>query len=92
VILKKVARHYGLSADRLRAKGNCGLEARNVAMWLVWERCGMSLREIGLARSLGEQGRKHVVEQFSADAILDRYESLYRRVKSENRSEEKLRR
>jgi glycosyltransferase involved in cell wall biosynthesis len=45
-----------------------------------------------LARSLGEQGRKHVVEKFSADAILDRYESIYRRVKSENRIEKALHR
>lgn len=37
------------------------------------------------ARSLGEQGRKHVVEKFSANIIVDRYESLYRRVKNKNR-------
>jgi len=36
-----------------------------------------------LARSLGDQGRKQVVENFSADTILDRYEMLYRRVTSE---------
>ena len=40
-----------------------------------------------LVRTLGEQGRKHVLEKFSADTILDRYESLYRRVKSEKRRE-----
>jgi glycosyltransferase involved in cell wall biosynthesis len=45
-----------------------------------------------LARSLGEQGRKHVAEKFSADTILDRYELLYRRVKSENRNEKTLQR
>jgi len=38
-----------------------------------------------LARSLGDQGRKHVVEKFSAGTIVDRYETLYRRVKSETR-------
>jgi hypothetical protein len=27
--------------------GGCGLRARDVAMWLVWEQCEMSLREIG---------------------------------------------
>jgi hypothetical protein len=32
---------------RLRRRGGYGLKARNVAMWLVWEQCGMSLREIG---------------------------------------------
>jgi len=36
-----------------------------------------------VARGLGEQGRKHVVEKFSADTILDRYETLYRRVVSQ---------
>ena len=35
-----------------------------------------------LARSLGEQGRKHVVEKFSAEIIVERYETLYRQVKS----------
>jgi L-malate glycosyltransferase len=38
-----------------------------------------------LARKLGEQGRKHVLEKFSADTIVDLYETLYRRVKSKNR-------
>jgi L-malate glycosyltransferase len=38
-----------------------------------------------LARSLGDQGRKHVVERFSADTILGRYETLYRRVRSKRR-------
>ena len=27
--------------------GGYGLRARDVAMWLVWEQCEMSLREIG---------------------------------------------
>ena len=46
-ILNKVAQHYQLPVERLREKGGYGLEARNVAMWLVWEKSGMSLREIG---------------------------------------------
>jgi N-acetyl-alpha-D-glucosaminyl L-malate synthase BshA len=45
-----------------------------------------------LARSLGEQGRKHVSDKFSADIIVDRYETLYRRVKSRNRSGKTLQR
>ncbi len=44
------------------------------------------------ARSLGEQGRKHVVEKFSADIIVDRYETLYRRVKDKNREGKALQR
>ncbi len=39
-----------------------------------------------LARSLGGQGRKHVTEKFSADIVVDRYETLYREVISKNRS------
>jgi N-acetyl-alpha-D-glucosaminyl L-malate synthase BshA len=36
-----------------------------------------------LAQNLGDQGRKHVVERFSANKIVDRYETLYRRVINE---------
>jgi hypothetical protein len=46
-ILKKVSRHYRVAIARLRRRGGYGLGARNVAMWLVWEQCGMSLREVG---------------------------------------------
>jgi L-malate glycosyltransferase len=45
-----------------------------------------------LARSLGEQGRKHVVEKFSAKIIVERYETLYRRVKSKIRRGKALQR
>jgi N-acetyl-alpha-D-glucosaminyl L-malate synthase BshA len=33
-----------------------------------------------LARELGERGRDHVTERFSADRIVPRYEALYRRI------------
>jgi len=46
-ILKKVARHYDLPVKQLQERGGYGLEARNVAIWLVWENCGMNQREIG---------------------------------------------
>ncbi len=47
-IIKKVAKHYGVPvASILKRTGGYGLGARNVAMWLVWEKCGMSLREVG---------------------------------------------
>jgi N-acetyl-alpha-D-glucosaminyl L-malate synthase BshA len=45
-----------------------------------------------LARSLAEQGRAHIIEKFSADIIVDRYETLYRRVKTKNRAEKALQR
>ena len=37
-----------------------------------------------LARSLGEQGRMHVIDKFSARVVVDRYETLYRWVKIKN--------
>ena len=46
-MLNRVARHYRVPKQQLQARGGYGLEARNVAIWLVWEKCGMSLREIG---------------------------------------------
>ena len=46
-VLHMVAKHYGLSVRRLQKKGGHGLEARNVAMWLTWENCGLSQRELG---------------------------------------------
>lgn len=38
-----------------------------------------------LVRSLGEQGRKHVIDKFSADIVVDQYEALYRQGKSDGR-------
>jgi chromosomal replication initiation ATPase DnaA len=46
-IIKKVAQHYRLPIESLQKVGGYGMQARNVAMWLVWERAGLSLREIG---------------------------------------------
>src|SRR5207248_2734618 len=31
----------------VQKRGGYGLKARTVAMWLVWENCGISLREVG---------------------------------------------
>jgi REP-associated tyrosine transposase len=46
-ILKRVARKYGVDRQRLVAPGERGLQAKNVAMWMVWESGSKSLREIG---------------------------------------------
>lgn len=46
-VVKQVARHYQVPVERLRRRGGYGLEGRNVAIWLVWEKCGMSLRQVG---------------------------------------------
>src|SRR6266446_439609 len=46
-ILGGVARAYGCSKKELLERGTRGNEARAVAMALVWDRCGLSLREMG---------------------------------------------
>jgi len=46
-IVRAVARAYGLSARALREQRSRKQEAKGVAMTLVWEMCGLSLREIG---------------------------------------------
>ncbi len=46
-VLEGVARHYGMTSEELTGAGGLMGEARNVALWLVWERCGLSQREIG---------------------------------------------
>lgn len=46
-VLNKVAKKYELDPKRLLARGERGLHARNVAMWMIWETGTKSLREIG---------------------------------------------
>jgi len=46
-VLKKVASKYQLNVKRLVASKERGLEARNVAMWMIWESGTKSLLEIG---------------------------------------------
>ena len=46
-ILEDVATTYGCSKKALLEQGTRGNEARAVAMVLVWDCCGVSLREIG---------------------------------------------
>jgi putative transposase len=46
-IIARVARSCGMTAARLMGRGDWGLAARNVAMWLAWERCELSLGQIG---------------------------------------------
>ena len=46
-MVEEVAKSYGVEKEALLKRGGYGMEARNVAMALVWERCDVSLREIG---------------------------------------------
>src|SRR5439155_2262905 len=46
-ILQRVAEKYQVDRERLVARGERGLHARNVAMWMIWQTGNKSLREIG---------------------------------------------
>ncbi len=46
-VLRAVAKQHGVPVRRLQEKGGHGLEARNVALWLIWEKCGLTQRELG---------------------------------------------
>jgi len=46
-ILALVAAEYGIETERLLERGGYGLEARNVALWAIWQSCDWTLREIG---------------------------------------------
>jgi len=46
-VLNKVARKYRVDPRRLLERGERGLQARNVAMWMIWETGTKSLRGIG---------------------------------------------
>lgn len=46
-VLRRVATKFGLEPERLQRRGERGLVARNVAMWMIWESGALSLREIG---------------------------------------------
>jgi len=46
-MLEKVAKKFRVQRERMLRKGERGLKARNVAMWMIWESGTKSLREIG---------------------------------------------
>ena len=46
-VLERLAKKFKVPSQRMLKKGERGLEARNVAMWMVWESGTKSLREIG---------------------------------------------
>ena len=47
-LLQHVAEHYGIAHDKLVKERRHASEARNVAMWLLRQKGGLTLREIGL--------------------------------------------
>ncbi|HEY6070588.1 MAG TPA: helix-turn-helix domain-containing protein, partial [Chthoniobacterales bacterium] len=46
-ILNNVAKKFQVSARSLTEQRGYGMEPRNLAMWIISERCGMTLRQIG---------------------------------------------
>lgn len=46
-LVEQVARIYKVDKEVLLKRGGYGMEARSAAMALVWERCDISLRDIG---------------------------------------------
>jgi putative transposase len=46
-IVARVAKKNQMGPQRLLGRGDWGLAARNVAMWLIWERCDLTLAGIG---------------------------------------------
>lgn len=83
-IIEGVAKAYRRSKAELLARGTRGNEARAVAMVLVWDCCGMGLREIGelfggagytavsqmIARTR-ERDRRNTL-RFSLDKLMDK--------------------
>ncbi len=46
-VIRLVAQRYGVSTKTLLDRGGYGLEARNLAMALLWDKCALGHREIG---------------------------------------------
>jgi putative transposase len=47
-LVEEVARSYGLKKEALLKRGGYGVEARSAAMAVVWEKCDISLRDVGV--------------------------------------------
>ena len=47
-LIRRVADHYGINRNQLLQERAHGCQARNVAMWLIRQQAGMTLREIGI--------------------------------------------
>ena len=73
-VLECVARAYGCSKQALSKQGTRGNEARAVAMVLVWDCCGVSLREIG--ELFGGAGYTAVAQMIGRTREKDRQGAL----------------
>jgi REP element-mobilizing transposase RayT len=73
-ILAAVAKAYGRSKEELLRPGTKGNEARAVAMVLIWDGCGMKLREIG--ELFGGTGYTAVAQMIARTKQKDRRKRL----------------
>ena len=46
-VLRRIAKQFDLKVEQLLRGKERGLDARNLAMWMIWENCAVTLREIG---------------------------------------------
>jgi REP element-mobilizing transposase RayT len=73
-ILAGVAKAYRCSKEELLRPGTKGNEARAVAMVLIWDGCGMKLREIG--KLFGGTGYTAVAQMIARTKAKDRRQRL----------------
>ncbi len=73
-ILEAVGKAYRSSKADLLRRGKRGNEGRAVAMVLIWDHCGMSLREIGVL--FGGAGYTAVAQMIARTKEKDRKEEL----------------
>jgi putative transposase len=73
-ILSCVAKLYRSSEAQFLKRGERGNEARAVAMVLIWEGCGMSLREMG--ELFGGAGYTAVAQMIARTKVKDRRNEL----------------
>jgi putative transposase len=77
VMAARVASYYGMSVRRLLKEPVYGSEARNLAIWLVWRKSGLTLREIGamfggLDYAAVSQRIRRIQERVKKDKKLER--------------------
>ena len=73
-ILECVAKAYGCTRAELLSRGKKGNEARAVAMTIIWDACGMSLREVG--KLFGGAEYTAVAQMIARTRVKDRAKKL----------------
>lgn len=73
-ILKEVARAYDMTTQAVREQRGRDQEAKGVAMMLIWDLCGYSLREIGIM--FGGRDYAAVAQQVRRTRLRDKKKRL----------------